>query len=152
MNDKVLFVYNAVPDDKRINCYSECITMNNVVQISHILSRKGYEIVHLNLRSPAQLQEFIYTKGPFLIAFCIAEGFLALPSTLYDGSGTPWVRQLLENISIPATHSSAAAMRICRNKDETYRVLRCGYPDTRPFLIKPKWVSLINNLVTLIES
>ena len=139
MNDKVLFVYNAVPDDKRINCYSECITMNNVVQISHILSRKGYEIVHLNLRSPAQLQEFIYTKGPFLIAFCIAEGFLALPSTLYDGSGTPWVRQLLENISIPATHSSAAAMRICRNKDETYRVLAAaGIRIPVHSLIKPK--------------
>lgn len=147
MNDKILFIYNAVPDDKRINCYSECMTMNNAARISRILSRKGYEIVHLNLRSPTQLQEFVYTKGPFLIAFCIAEGFLALPSSLYDGSGAPWVRQLLENMSIPATHSSAASMHICRNKDETYRVLAAeGIQVPDHSLIKPQMDSIDGQL------
>ena len=79
MNNKILFIYNAVPEEERIGYYGECMTIDNVAQMGRILSGKGHEIAHLNLRSPAQLQEFIYTKGTFLIAFAQAEGFL-LPS------------------------------------------------------------------------
>ena len=89
--------------------------------------------------------------GPFTISFCIAEGFLALPSTLFDGSGTPWVRRILEKW-VPTTHSSVTGMEICRHKDETYQVLAANNIRVPAhFIIRPDAGSIDQQLMAIEE-
>ena len=123
MKSRILFLYNAVAEEERHGHYGECMTFAQAAKIGQALVEGGHQVLHLNLRSPVQLEEFLRAHGPFTIAFCIAEGFLALPSTLFDGTGTPWVRKILEKRGVPATHTSVAGMEVCRNKDETYQAL-----------------------------
>ena len=89
MKGRILFLYNAVPEEERQGHYGECMTLTDVAKIGQALIQGGHRVLHLNLRSPAQLEDFIRAQGPFTIAFCIAEGFLALPSTLLMVPGHP---------------------------------------------------------------
>jgi len=123
-----------------------------VAKIARALVHGGHEVVLLNVRSPVQLEEFIRSHGPFTLAFCIAEGFLALPSSLFDGSGTPWVRRILEKRGVPTTHTSVAGMEICRHKDETYQVLAANNIRVPAhFIIRPEAGSLEQQLKAIEE-
>ena len=152
MKGRILFLYNAVPEEKRQGHYGECMTLTDVAKIGQALIQGGHRVLHLNLRSPAQLEDFIRAQGPFTIAFCIAEGFLALPSTLFDGSGTPWVRRILEKMGVPTTHSSVTGMEICRHKDETYQVLAANNIRVPAhFIIRPDASSIDQQLIAIEE-
>ena len=136
---RILFVYNAVPEAELKGLYGECMTFTTITTIAEALTQEGHHVFQLNLRSPIQLREFVKAYKPFDLAFCIAEGFLALPSTLVDGSGTAWVRRLLAELEIPMTHSSAATMEICRHKDNTYQVLASqGIKVPNHFIVRPE--------------
>ncbi|WP_406678319.1 D-alanine--D-alanine ligase family protein [Moorella sp. ACPs] len=69
------------------------------------------------------------------LAFVLAEGFLDEPRTLYDGSGAAAVRFLLQKYGIPASHSPAVTMEICRHKNLTYQVLQQHGLPVPPYLV-----------------
>ncbi len=123
MKQKVLFVYNWVPDNLRINEYSESASTATVNYIQETLTAFHMEVVSLNVQNPEQMVQAIKDNAPIDVAFVIAEGFLDEPVSLYDGTGALRVRQILEMYRIPYTHSGVKSMEICRNKDITYQIL-----------------------------
>ncbi len=148
----ILFLFNGVAVEERRGCYGECMTPAEVSHLLLALSRSGHQVVPLNVKSPYQVREFVHHGGPWDLAFCIAEGFLALPSTLYDGSGTPWVRRILEESGVPTTHSGAATMEICRHKEETYRRLaETGIRTPAHFVLRPEAAPLERQLLAIRE-
>lgn len=121
---KVAFIYNSVPSADRTGVYGECATQKTVLAIEEALVQGGNDILSVNLHSPGQLAEIFTALGTPDYAFVIAEGFLDLPTTLYDGSGAALVRETLADFGVPTSHSPAAAMELCRHKEQTYRVLQ----------------------------
>lgn len=120
---KILFLFNAVEDSKRVGVYGECASFKAVEDIYQGLLFSGNDIVKLNLLNPQQLAQTI-TEEIFDLAFVIAEGYLDIPETLYDGTGSQLIRQVLKNHNLPYTHSDIECMEYCRNKDFTYKVLK----------------------------
>lgn len=149
---RILFLFNGVAPEERCGHYGECMTPAEVSRMLLGLGRSGHQVVPLNVRSPYQLREFVPSSGSWDLAFCIAEGFLALPSTLYDGSGTPWVRHILEELGVPCTHSGAVTMEVCRHKEETYRRLaETGIRAPAHFILRPEAAPLERQLLAIRE-
>ena len=123
MKKKILFLFNAVEDEKRVGVFGECASFNSVNILFNALSKSGNEIVPLNLMNPKQLIDEI-TDSSFDLAFVIAEGYLDIPETLYDGTGSQLIRQVLKSHNLPFTHSDIQCMEYCRNKDYTYAKLK----------------------------
>lgn len=123
MKKKILFLFNAVEDSKRVGVFGECASFNAVNSIYNSLVKSGNDIVPLNLMNPKQLTEEI-VSGNFDLAFVIAEGYLDIPETLYDGTGSQLIRQVLKTHGLPFTHSDIQCMEYCRNKDFTYERLK----------------------------
>lgn len=121
---RIAFIYNSVPDDNRKGLLVECAGSKTVVAIEQALIQGGNEIIPINLRSPAQLVQAFGDRGKPDYALVIAEGFLDQPSTLFNGSGAALVRQTLTELRVPFSHSSVAAMELCRHKEQTYRILQ----------------------------
>lgn len=135
---KILFLYNAVADAKKRGYFPQLMSFSPIDVFSEALNNTGYQVVPLNLHNPEQLRDFVRTKGPFSIAFCIAEGFLDLPVSLADGSGAARVRRVLDDLGVEATHSTASTMEVCWHKDQTYQALRrFGILTPRYFVIQP---------------
>lgn len=123
LKQKVLFVYNWVPDDQRKNEFSESASTETVTLIKEALTSYDMQVISLNLLNPNQMDDVIKDNMPIDLAFVIAEGFLDEPSSLFDGTGALRVRQVLESHHIPYTHSGIKSMEVCRNKDITYQML-----------------------------
>ena len=121
---KVAFIYNTVPDAVRTGVFAECASQMTVSAVEQALLQGGNEIIPINLHSRAQLEQVFTEGGKPDFAFVIAEGFLDQPETLYDGSGAALVRETLAELNVPTSHSSVAAMELCRNKELTYQVLQ----------------------------
>jgi D-alanine-D-alanine ligase len=120
---RIAFVYNWVPDRLHRGLLVECASGETITAIEQALLQGGNEIISINLTSQAHLHAVIEDKRPDF-AFCIAEGFLDQPGTLYNGSGAALVRRRLAQLGVPASHSSPEAMERCRNKEQTYRILQ----------------------------
>lgn len=110
-------------DEKRVGVFGECASFNAVNTIFNGLVKSGNDIVPLNLMNARQLAEEI-TSNSFDLAFVIAEGYLDIPETLYDGTGSQLIRQVLKSHNLPFTHSDIKCMEYCRNKDYTYARLK----------------------------
>ena len=143
-------MYNAVAEADRHGYFTECMTFTQMGIIGEVLGQTGHEVVHLNLQSPEQFEHVVRMEGPFTIAFCIAEGFLDLPISLVDGSGAAWVRHVLEDLGLEATHSDATTLDICRHKNKTHRALsRFGLAVPPYFVVGPGVDSLQQQLRTV---
>lgn len=120
----ILFVYNSVSFDEKAQNFvlGECASSIAVGSIYEALVRTSSQVVPVNLFNPQQLEDAIASHQVDM-AFVIAEGFLDLPNTLYDGSGAMMVREILGKKGIPYTHSSPETMKILRNKDYTHMTL-----------------------------
>lgn len=150
MADRILFVYNAVADAKKRGYFPQLMSFSQIDVFNKALDNTGYKGVHLNLRSPEQLRDFVRMNGPFSIAFCIAEGFLDLPASIADGSGAARVRRVLDDLGVQATHSTAPTMEVCWHKDRTHETLsRFGIPIPRHFVIRPEMESLEKQLQSI---
>lgn len=125
MGKRILFLFNTVSIDvkKEKSTLGECASPLTVAAIYEALEKTGNEVIPLNVFNPQQVEECILKYQPVDLAFVIAEGFLDMPETLYNGSGAMAIRGLLSKFGIPSTHSDPEVMKICRNKDMTYRVL-----------------------------
>jgi D-alanine-D-alanine ligase len=149
----ILFVYNAVADAKRHGYFTECLTFTQVGLIGEVLDKTGLKVVHLNLQSPEQLADVVRREGPFIIAFCLAEGFLDIPLSLVDGSGAGWVRRILDDLEVEATHCAAPTLDICRHKDQTHKILsRFNLPVPQHFTVRPGIDSLEKQLKIIEET
>jgi D-alanine-D-alanine ligase-like ATP-grasp enzyme len=120
----VLLVFNAVPDEQRVGIYGECASFKTITDLHQALLAGGNQVFLLNARTPEQVAAGIGLFPPIDLAFVIAEGFLDMPDTLYDGTGSQKIRQVIHSLNIPTSHSDPACMEVCRNKDFTYEVLR----------------------------
>ncbi|NLO89752.1 MAG: ATP-grasp domain-containing protein [Clostridia bacterium] len=139
MSQRILLLYNSVPTEiKKDNTILwECVSPLTVAAIYEALQQTGSEIIPVNLLSPKQLEETVSEQGPITLAFVIAEGFLEIPETLYNGFGAMAVREALMGLGIPSTHSCPEVMKVCRNKNLTYHVLRnAGIPVPDFFVIE----------------
>lgn len=126
---KIAFVYNWVPDRMRKGMLVECAAKSTITAVEQALLRGGNEIIPVNLTSADTLAEVFQQKGRPDFAFCIAEGFLHQPRTLYNGNGAALVRRSLAELGVPYSHSSVEAMERCRQKNLTYEILRArGIP------------------------
>lgn len=135
---RVLFIFNALPAKALQGSYSDCLSWETVRLIYPALLESGNEIYLLNLQSRSQLDKTLARIPTPHLAFVLAEGFLEEPCSLYDGSGAAAVRTLLQNCGIPASHSPADVMDICRHKNLTYESLaKAGLPVTRHVLLDP---------------
>ncbi|WP_028307856.1 D-alanine--D-alanine ligase family protein [Desulfitibacter alkalitolerans] len=121
MKNTILFIYNWV--ENKADQFIECATKTTVDCIKNALNLSGFEVIPLNLYNIAQLRDSIKQINPTL-AFVIAEGFLDNPETLFDGSGSTLIREILAEMNVPYTHSTPSGMINCRNKDITYKILR----------------------------
>jgi len=121
---RILLLFNTVSFEEKAQDFTlgECASDATVGAVYDALALTGSEVIPLNLFSPEQLEETV-SAHHFDAAFVIAEGFLELPHTLYDGSGAMLIREILNKRGIPSTHSSPEAMSLCRNKDSTYHML-----------------------------
>lgn len=121
---RILLLFNTVSFEEKAEDFTlgECASNATVGAVYDALTLTGGEVIPLNLFSPEQLIETV-SANHFDVAFVIAEGFLDLPHTLYDGSGAMLIREILNKQGIPSTHSSPDAMSLCRNKDATYHML-----------------------------
>lgn len=121
---RVLFVFNsATYEEKAQNqVLGECASSITVASVYEALLKTGSDVIPLNLSNPVQLEEIITAQGVDM-AFVIAEGFLDLPHTFYDGSGAMMVREILNKHGVPYTHSSPESMKVLRNKDCTHSLL-----------------------------
>lgn len=124
MKNRILFVYNSVPFEERTGIYGECATAKTVNQLHEALLAGGNDVDLLNARSPKQVIDEISKLDKIDLAFVIAEGFLDEPDTLYDGSGSQKIREVIQSQGIPTSHTGIHGMEICRNKDHTYETLR----------------------------
>ncbi|MDN5344820.1 MAG: D-alanine-D-alanine ligase [Clostridia bacterium] len=135
---RILFLFNAVPGEKRRGPFSDCLSWQTVHRIYRALLEGGNEVYPLNARSSVQVEKSLLRLPQPHLAFVLAEGYLDEPVTLYDGSGAAAVRLLLQRHGIPASHSSVAAMEICRHKHLTYQVLQqAGLPVPPHRLLRP---------------
>lgn len=123
MVQKIGLIYNTVPEPVRTGVFSECASENTVKAVEQALIQGGNEILSVNLHSPGQIKTLFREQGRPEFAFVIAEGFLEQPETLLDGSGAALVRRMLSEMGIAASHSSIAAMELCRQKELTYQAL-----------------------------
>lgn len=147
---KILFLYNAVADAEKRGYFPQLMSCSQIDVFSEVLNNTGHQVVQLNLRSPEQLRDFVRTNGPFNIAFCIAEGFLDLPAAIADGSGAAWVRRVLADLGVEATHSAAPTMEVCWYKDRTHQALsRLGLPIPQYCVIRPELESLKQQLQSI---
>ncbi|MDW7673846.1 MAG: hypothetical protein SCK28_04830 [Bacillota bacterium] len=121
---RILFVFNAVPDSERKGIYGECASFKTVSNLHQALLAGGNEVYLLNARTPLQVQEEVAQLPTIDLAFVIAEGFLDVPDTLYDGTGSQKIRQVIQQLGIPTSHSDIECMEVCRHKDYTYEALR----------------------------
>ncbi|WP_338825433.1 D-alanine--D-alanine ligase [Moorella humiferrea] len=121
---RILFLFNAVPAQERRGPYSDCLSWETVINIYRALLEGGSDVYPVNVRSRRQLEKSLSRLPAPHLAFVLAEGFLDEPHTLYDGSGAAQVRFLLQKYGIPASHSPAETMEICRHKNLTYQVLQ----------------------------
>lgn len=121
---KVAFIYNTVPDPARTGVFAECASLETIYAVQQALALGGNEVISVNLCSSQQLEQVFLERGIPDYAFVVAEGFLDFPSTLYDGSGAALVRETLAKLNVPASHSSVAAMELCRYKERTYEILQ----------------------------
>ncbi|WP_209124291.1 hypothetical protein [Alkalihalobacillus sp. BA299] len=119
---RILFVYNWVPDEERTEAFRECASTKTIHQLTEIFQSYQMEVIPLNLFNKEQLTEAIGNSRPD-VAFVIAEGFLGEPESLYDGSGALSIREVLETHEVPYSHSNVETMEACRNKDITYEKL-----------------------------
>ncbi|NLW07425.1 MAG: hypothetical protein GX039_05540 [Clostridia bacterium] len=135
---RILFLFNAVPDQALQGPYSDCLSWKTVRLIYRALLETGNKIYPLNLHSRRQLDKALARMPTLDLAFVVAEGFLEEPCSLYDGSGAATVRMLLQEYGFAASHSTAATMNVCRHKNLTYEVLaKNGLPVTRHILLDP---------------
>lgn len=123
LKQRVLFLYNWVPDHQRTSRFHECAKTETVERIIEALTSYEMDVVPVNVFNAAQLEEDIHRYTPIDVAFVIAEGFLDEPDSLYDGTGPLRIRAILESYGIPYTHSGVDTMEACRNKDLTYEIL-----------------------------
>lgn len=134
----LLFLYNAVSPEARQGPFTDCASWTTVQSLRLALRQAGYAIYPVNLHSQPQLEGILRRLPRPELAFVIAEGFLAEPASLYDGSGPARIRRLLARYNVPATHSSPLGMLRCRHKHLTYRVLaRHHLPVPAHFLVRP---------------
>ncbi|BCV21074.1 D-alanine--D-alanine ligase family protein [Moorella sp. Hama-1] len=149
----ILFLFNAVPARERRGPYSDCLPWDTVHQIYRALMESGNKVYPVNVHSRQQLEKSLRRLPHPHLAFVLAEGYLDEPRTLYDGSGAAAVRLLLQRHDIPASHSSAAAMEICRHKHLTYQVLQqAGLPVPPHRLLVPSQDLLPQQLDGIIEA
>ncbi|MBC7325271.1 MAG: hypothetical protein H5T99_08155, partial [Moorella sp. (in: Bacteria)] len=135
---RVLFLFNAVSGRQRRGAYSDCLTWETVRRVYRALMEGGNEIYPFNVHSAPRLEKLLGRIPAPHLAFVLAEGFLAEPRTLYDGTGAAAVRLLLQKYGIPASHSTIKSMEICRHKYLTYQVLQQhGLPVPPHLLIEP---------------
>lgn len=147
MKNTILFIYNWV--ENKADQFIECATKATVERIENALKISGFEVIPLNLYNIAQLRNSIKQANPTL-AFVIAEGFLDNPETLFDGSGSTLIREILAEMNVPYTHSTPSGMINCRNKDITYKILReTNIPVPNSFVLP--YAGLFKNYITTIE-
>ncbi|WP_258360424.1 D-alanine--D-alanine ligase family protein [Moorella sulfitireducens] len=140
---RILFLFNAVPARERRGPYSDCFSWEIARQVYRALLEGGNEVYPVNVRSRHQLEKSLSRLPAPNMAFVLAEGFLDDPPTLYDGSGAAAVRLLLQKYGIPASHSPAVTMELCRHKNLTYQVLQQhGLPVPPHRLLEPARGSL----------
>ncbi|NLK00073.1 MAG: hypothetical protein GX318_02395 [Clostridia bacterium] len=125
MKNRVFFLFNTVSIEEKLEsrAYNECANPLTVAAVYEALQKTGCEIIPINVLNPRQVEEYACKYHPVDIAFNIAEGFLDIPTTLYDGTGAMKTRKLLKTLGIPSTHSCPEVMKICRNKNLTHDVL-----------------------------
>ncbi len=149
---RILFLFNAVPARERRGPYSDCLSWDTIHMIYRALLEGGNEVFPVNVHSRWQLEKTLGRLPNPHLAFTLAEGYLDEPTSLYDGSGAAAVRHFLQGHDIPASHSSVAAMEICRHKHLTYRVLQqAGLPVPPHRLVVPPRESLPQQLDGIIE-
>lgn len=124
MKNRILFVFNCVPNEERIGIYGECATEATIGQLEKALIAGGNDVHLLNAHSKEQVINEIMKLDKFDLAFVIAEGFLDEPETLYDGSGSQRIREVIQALGIPTSHTDIKGMEMCRNKDYTYAILK----------------------------
>ena len=56
---KILFLYNAVPDVRQQKYSPGLVTFSQIELLSQALTETGNQVIHLNLRRPEQLRDFI---------------------------------------------------------------------------------------------
>ncbi|MFA9559089.1 ATP-grasp domain-containing protein [Evansella sp. AB-rgal1] len=142
MSNNMLFIYNHVSKENMTEDLKECASIQTVTSLLQSLESHSFHIISVNLMDEIQLEEIIQAHSPIVGAFVIAEGFLAQPHTLYDGSGALSIRKILERYEIPYTHSTPKTMEACRNKDLTYKVLKDAN------ILIPKFISFPSPVCT----
>lgn len=124
MKNRILFVFNAVESKEKKGIYGECASFETIKKMHAAIEEGGHDVFLINAISPEQVMAEIKSHLPIDLAFVIAEGFLGLPETLYDGSGSQKIREVIESMEIPTSHTGIEGMEFCRNKDKTYEVLK----------------------------
>jgi len=121
---RILFVYNSASIEEKAQNFAlgECATAVTIGEIYETLLKTGREVIPLNLADPQQLEQLI-AGHQVDMAFVIAEGFIDVPFTMFDGSGAMTIREILRDHGVPYTHSCPEVMKILRNKDCTHTVL-----------------------------
>ncbi len=122
MNNEILFIYNWVVSNLKQEQYIECSSTSTIEAIKKSLKLNGYKVIPLNLLNPEQLITYIKAYKP-TFAYVTAEGFLDYPETLFDGLGCSMIREILEEMNVPYSHSSPIGMSNCRNKNITTKIL-----------------------------
>ncbi len=116
---KLLFLYNSLSNELRRGTLGECASSATIDALNNSFQATGHQVFSINVKTPAQLTNYLRRIPRPDLAFVYAEGFLNMPKTLWDGSGPSHLRQILTNYKIPSTHSTAEVMQICRHKQLT---------------------------------
>ncbi len=136
MTGNLLFTYNLIQSEKNATYLVECPTADTVERIYFALKDTGSNVFKLNLTSRLDLEIYLKRIPAIDFVFNIAEGFLDMPRTIYDGSGAACVKKAFNQLNLPVSHSGIQAMVKCRNKKLTNFVLRrTGIPTPRGFSI-----------------
>ena len=136
MKYNILFTYNVDPSGGENPRLVECSSTDTVDRIAQALQNTGNTVFKLNLLSPEDLKSCLRRLPPIDFVFNIAEGFLHIPRTMYDGSGPFAVKDYFNQLNIPVSHSGPRTMIKCRNKQMTNLALRrAGIPTPNGFVI-----------------
>ncbi len=126
---RLLFVYNCLRNDLRQGPLGECAPRATINRLRQAFQATGHRVYSINVKTPKHLIDYLDKIPRPDLAFVYAEGFLDKPETLWDGSGSSLLREILTGHRIPNTHSTPEAMHICRHKQLTSaRLLNLGLP------------------------
>lgn len=121
-NLNILFSFNMNPNNN--TQLVECASPQTISMIYNALLATGNEVFQLNLSSPKAAIKAVKELPPIDFVFNIAEGYLNIPQTIFDGTGSSLIKRLFNGLNLPISHSSNEAMTICRQKELTNNVLK----------------------------